>query len=246
MKKLLQTANCFLPIRVFFLVIFFIVFYEISFAQIDANALQGLPTATTTERNAITGVQIGSLVYDTDANSVFVYTNTGWQELRQTGNVFVGAFQISAAGTVNVIDVPFQPTSVTFVAHANVESFNLNSDNGTANNDRGIRNSFGSMNGFARQNGATINQQVIYIGAHGNSINDIARFASNTNAIGLRYGDQNGNFLGSITGNVTTFTSNGFTINVTYTNGNITNAGQNVLPTDINNEGIIVIYTAYR
>lgn len=215
-------------------------------SQIDGDALMGLPSANTSDRNAITGVQEGTLIYDTDTNRVYEYTNTGWEEMLTTGNIYVGAFQITAAGTVNVTGIPFQPSSVTFVAHANVEDFNLNSDNGTVNNDRGIRNSFGTMNGFARQNSGTITQQVIYIGAHANSINDIARFASNTHAIGLRYGDQNGFFLGSITGSVASFNTDGFSINVTYTNGAITNAGQNVFPGDINNEGIIVLYTAYR
>ncbi len=234
-----------LNFKCYFLVLFVGFFYNVS-GQIDANALIGLPTATTADRNAITGVQIGSLIYDTDVNRVFKYTNTGWQELLTAGNVYVGAFQISAAGVVNVTGIPFQPTSITFVAHANVENFTLNGDNGTVNNDRGIRNSFGTMNGLARQDGTNINQQVIYIGGHGNSINDISRFASNTDAIGLRYGDQNGNSLGVISGSLTSFNADGFSITITYTNGTITNAGQNIFPADINNEGIIVLFTAYR
>lgn len=242
MKSLFQVTKCvsrFLPLLLFFVI------QSRVFAQIDANSLMGLPATTTAERNAITGVQEGSLVYDTDANRVYEYTNTGWQEILTAGNVYVGAFQISAAGTVDVTGIPFQPTSVTFVAQANVESFDLNSDGGT-NNDQGIRNSFGTMNGFARQDGATITQQVIYVGGSGNSINDISRFASSSNAIGLRYGSQNGNSLGIIRGSVTSFNTDGFSITATYTNGTITNTGQNVLPTDINNEGIIVLFTAYR
>ena len=186
------------------------------------------------------------MIYDIDINRVFEYTNTGWREISTTGNVYLGSFQISAAGIVTVTGIPFIPTSVSFVAHANVEDFNLNSDNGTSNNDQGIRNSFGTMNGFARNDSGSITQQVIYIGGHANSINDITRFASNTDAIGLRYGDQNGDFLGSIIGELTSFTADGFVINVNYTNGNITNAARNVAPGDINNEGIVVLYTAYR
>ncbi|WP_159090822.1 hypothetical protein [Aquimarina aquimarini] len=219
-----------------------------AFAQIDANSLMVIPSATTTERNGITSVIEGSLVYDTDVERLYKYTSTGWQEISGSNNTdtYVGAFQISAAGAVNVNGLPFQPTSITFVAHANVENFNINSDNGTNNNDRGIRNSFGTMNGFARQDGGSITQQVIYVGGHGNSINDISRYASNSNSIGLRYGDQNGLSLGIISGAVTSFNTDGFTVNVTYTNGTITNNGQNVRPTDINNEGIIVLYTAYK
>ncbi|WP_108803867.1 hypothetical protein [Aquimarina sp. Aq107] len=215
-------------------------------AQIDANSLMGLPTASTAERVAITGVSVGALVYDTDVNRVYEFTDTGWQEMLTTGNVYVGAFQVSSSGTINITGIPFRPTLVTFVAHANVEDFNINNDNGTANNDRGIRNSFGTMNGFARNDPGDIIQQVIYIGSHGNSINDISRFASDMYSIGLRYGDQNGLLLGNILGDLTDFNSDGFTINITYIDGDVTNVGQNVLPEDIDNEGIIVLYTAYR
>jgi len=229
------------------LLVFIVCFSNLIFCQIDADALMGVPSATTAERVAIVGAAEGALVYDSDINRLFEYTDSGWQEILTTGNVYVGAFQITAAGTTTVTGIPFRPTSVTFVAHANVEDYNLNSDNGTINNDRGIRNSFGTMNGFAQNDGTTpVSQQVIYIGAHANSINDLSRFSSNTNAIGLRYGDQNGNFLGSILGNLTSFTADGFEITVTYTNGDITNAGQNVLPADIDNEGVVVLFTAYR
>ncbi|MFC5045431.1 hypothetical protein ACFSTE_17975 [Aquimarina hainanensis] len=215
-------------------------------AQIDANSLLVIPSATTAERKGITGVQEGAIVYDTDENRLFEFTDTGWVEMLTSRNVFTGVFRITTAGVVTITDVPFRPTSITLVAHANVEDFTINADNGSTNNDRGIRNSFGTMNGFARDDGGAIAQQCIYVGGHGNSINDISRFASNTQAIGVRYGDQNGNSLGIITGAVTAFTANGFTLNVTYTNGTITNAAQNVLPTDINNEGLVVLYTAYR
>ncbi len=245
MKNLPQATKCILHLL---LLCLFFHFHAKTYSQIDANSLMGLPAATTADRIAITGAQEGSLVYDTDAHRVYEFTNTGWQEMLTTGNVYVGAFQISAAGVITISGVPFRPTSVTFVAHANVEDFDINGDNGSVNNDRGIRNSFGTMNGFARQDGGTINQQVIYIGSHGNSINDISRFASSTNAIGLRYGDQNGNFLGSISGSITSFTTDGFSISITYTNGTITNTGvtPNILPADINNEGIVVLFTAYR
>ncbi|MBP2834025.1 hypothetical protein J8281_17650 [Aquimarina sp. U1-2] len=216
------------------------------YCQIDANSLLGLPSATTAQRNAIVGPREGAMVYDSDVNRVYEFTASGWQELLTTGNIYTGAFQISASGAINVTGIPFRPTSISFVAHANVENFDLDSDNGTVDNDRGIRNSFGTMNGFSRDDGGTITQQVIYVGAHGNSINDISRYASSSHAIGLRYGDQNGRLLGRITGSVATFNTDGFTINVNYENGVVDNASQNVLPTDINSEGVIVLFTAYR
>ncbi len=216
-------------------------------SQIDNNAIMRITNLTSAERISILSPNEGSVVYDTDQNRLYQYTNTGWLELSTNfGNVYVGAFQINAAGNINITGIPFQPSSITFTAAANIESFNLDNDNGTINNDRGIRNSFGTMNGFARNDSGTITQQVIFIGAHGNSINDISRYSSNSNSIGVRYGDQNGNLLGRITGSLTSFNSNGFSINVNYINGTESNPGQNVSPADVNNEGLIVLYTAYR
>ena len=91
-------------LKITFLPLFLFLFFNTT-AQIDADALMGVPTATTAERVAITGVSLGSIVYDTDVNRIFQYTNTGWQEFLVTGNVFIGAFQISAAGTVTVSGV---------------------------------------------------------------------------------------------------------------------------------------------
>ncbi len=235
----------FLTILYFFIGAFGVV------AQIDADALIAIPQATTTERNSISSVKEGALIYDTDLNRIFEYTNTGWLELLTTRDTcYLGAFQISAPGSITVSGMPFQPNQISFVAHANVESFNLDSDNGTGNNDRGIDNSFGTMNGFAREDSGSITQQVIYIGSNGNSINDISRFASNTNCIGVRYGNQNGQDLGKITASLTNFTTDGFTINVVYTNGTVTSNNPNpivdVQPTDVLNEGLVVLYKAYR
>ena len=164
--------------------------------------------------------------------------------------VYTGSFIISAEGTTTITGIPFEPSQVTFVANANVESLNIDSDNGTGNNDRGIDNSHGTMNGFARNIGGTLAQQAMFSGGHGNSINDISRYASSSNCIGIRYGDQNGSSLGKIEGAFGAFTADGFTINVNYTDGVINvNSGNpliDVKPADVNNEGLLVIYTAYK
>jgi len=164
--------------------------------------------------------------------------------------VYNGFFIISSSGNQVISGIPFQPSQVTFVAHANVENLNIDSDNGTGNNDRGIDNSFGTMKGFVRDDSGTITQQVIYVGGHGNSINDISRYASSSNCIGVRYGDQNGADLGKITASFGTFTASGFTLNVTYVNGTITvnngNSLVDVQPTDVLNEGLVVLFTAYK
>lgn len=164
--------------------------------------------------------------------------------------VWTGTFVISAEGPVTVTGIPFEPSQVTFVANANVESLNIDSDNGTGDNDRGIDNSFGTMNGFARNVGGTLVQQAIFIGGSGNSINDISRYASSSNCIGVRYGDQNGRSLGKIEAAFGGFTTNGFTVNVEYTDGVVTvnngNALIDVQPGDVNNEALLVIFTAYK
>ncbi|NER09289.1 hypothetical protein SAMN06265375_1011217 [Muriicola jejuensis] len=143
--------------------------------------------------------------------------------------VYVGAFQINGTGNLTISGLPFQPTSITFSAHANVDDFNLDADNGIRNNERGLENSFGSMNGFARDNGSSIAHQVIYVGGHGNSINDISRYASSSHCIGIRYGNQNGDNLGLTTARITQFNPDGFTVN-----------------TDNYTDALLIMYTAYR
>lgn len=205
----------------------------------------------TTSDVAPTNPLEGDVWNDTSGTTSVTKTYDGANWIANSSNVYNGFFIVTAAGVTTVSSIPFQPTQVTFQAHANVESLDINTDNAVGNNARGISNSYGTMNGFARLNtDNTITQQVIYVGGHGNSINDISRFASNTNCLGLRYGDQNGNNLGVISGALTAFTTNGFTINVTYTNGVITNNSTNpvlrVQPNDVQNEDVVVLFTAYR
>ena len=222
-----------------FIHIYILLFSAAVFSQIDANSLIGLPTATTTEMNAVISPKLGSILYNTTDDKIYKYTSTGWQS-NETQS-YVGSFIISGNGDITVPTPNFTPTSVTFSAHANVEAFNINEDNGVGNNNTSINNSFGSMNGFARiePDGTTVEQNFIYVGGSGNSINDISRFSSDNDAIGIRYGNQNGDDLGRITAKVNfTLPANGFTVTATYTP-----AGTN---TDVNNEDLVVLYTAYK
>ncbi|WP_298496496.1 hypothetical protein [uncultured Algibacter sp.] len=193
----------------------------------------------------------GDVWFDTSGTTNVTKTFDGTNWVSNSVNVYHGFFIVTGSGVTTVSAIPFQPSQVSFVAHANVESLDINADNGVGNNARGISNSQGSMNGFARlNNDSSITQQVIFSGTHGNSINDISRFSSSSNCLGLRYGDQNGSLLGVITGAFTGFTADGFTINVTYTNGvitvNSTNPVVNVQPTDIQAEDVVVLFTAYK
>ncbi|WP_418653047.1 hypothetical protein [Tenacibaculum soleae] len=214
----------------------------------------GINTNNPTERLDVNGkLKIRDITTVTTNNEILTVTNTGVVEKKEliatetdnqiiTGanggvylgpTVYTGSFIINASGAKIITGIPFQPSQITFVAHANIESLNIDADNGVGNNNSGINNSFGSMNGFVRNDGATNTQQVIYVGGSGNSINDISRYASSTNCIGVRYGNQNGDSLGRITASLTTFNPNGFTLNVSRT-------------ANASNENLVVLFTAYK
>ena len=199
-------------------------------SQLDANSVFTLPTATLAQINAITAAQEGALAYATDTDNVYRFDGSTWSEIAtsNTPNVYFGAFIISSTGNQTINGLPFQPSQISFVAHANVETYNLDSDNGVGNNNRFLPNSFGTTNGFARDDSGSVVQQSIYVGGSGNSINDISRYASSSHCVGIRYGNQNGDSLGLTTASVTSFNSDGFTINV-----------------DNHSDDLVVLYQAY-
>ena len=191
-------------------------FCVFSHSQLDSNSVLGVPTATLAQINSVTGAQEGAIAYATDTDKVYKFNGTSWEELANNNNtsVYLGVFVISTTGNQTITGLPFQPTQISFVAHANVESLDLNSDNGTRNNENGLPNSFGTSNGFARNDGGSIVQQSIYVGGSGNSINDISRYASSSHCVGIRYGNQNGDNLGITSAGLVSFNVDGFTINV--------------------------------
>ena len=218
-----------------------------------ANSLVQLHSVTTAERNSITGVAEGSLIYDSDEEALYTYTATNsWVSMSSgTKDTYVGKFILDpSTGVVSITDVPFQPTMVTFTAHANIESYTIDADNGVDNNTLGLQNSFGNCDGFARDDAGTIVQQMIFSGGHGNSINDISRFSSDQYCIGIRFGDQNGIDLGKIIAQLRSFDANGFTMRVGTNNGTInaitTNPRTSRDPAAVQDERLVVLYTAYR
>ncbi len=199
-------------------------------AQLDGNSVLTLPSASEAQILGITDANSGALAYANDTQTVYIYDGTTWVRMEAaTSDAYVGVFTITGTGTITISGLPFSPSSASFVAHANVESLNLNSDNAVGNNNTGLANSFGTSNGFARNDGGSIVQQNIYIGGSGNSINDISRFASSSHCVGVRYGNQNGDNLGTTTASVTSFTADGYTVNI-----------------DNFADGLVVLYTAYR
>ncbi|WP_026708170.1 hypothetical protein [Flavobacterium frigidarium] len=219
----------------------------------EANVTTGIYETVTSLTQSIGSSATGEITYkDEKGNSSkarVVSANSNNQiEVGTDGGaylgstVYTGSFLLTAptsttATSITYIGLPFQPSQMTFVAHANVESTDIDLP-GSGLND--INNSFGTMNGVARQSSSTtISQQVIYIGGSGQSINNISRFSSSSNCIGLRYGNQDAANLGKITASMTSFNANGFTLNVKYTaaaSGNTAVLGENV----------IVLFTAYK
>lgn len=197
-------------------------------AQLDSGLLVGLTTGTTTEITSTTDAAQGSLVFNTDDNEVYVFDGTSWNVMGQK-KTYTGTFRITSTGSSSITGIPFQPSSVSFVAYANVEDYDMDIDNGTVNNETGLPNAYGSMKGFARDENGTITEQVIFNGGSGNSINDISRYASSSHSIGIRYANQNGDNLGLTTATVSSFTSDGFTIN-----------------TDSFADGLVIIFEAYK
>ena len=201
-------------------------------AQAAPNTLLQLPEATTATINLSNAEGAGNLVYSSDENKVYARTATQFEEVNIGRQYYVGSFTISAAGSQDITGLPFQPSSITFVAYSNIESSDINDDNDAIpdnNNVNTLANSFGGMKGYARLDGVAISEQVIYNGGNGTSINDISRYASSSHCIGIRYGNQNGDQVGLTTATVTSFNPTGFTIN-----------------TDTFSDGLLIIYEAYR
>ncbi|WP_111709247.1 hypothetical protein [Lutibacter citreus] len=219
-----------------YILIFFFIFNSlIVFSQLDEYSVMGIPLGSTTEINSVTPLEEGALVYNTDTKKMMVYNGTNWVSNEGGQSVYTGSFTVSNNSSISVSGLGFKPSQITFVAHANVEVFGTDGNNGSGNNNAGFNNSFGTMNGFI--NGTK--QGVIFVGGNGNSINDISRYSSSSYCIGLRYGDQDGNKLGVIRGKLGVLTNDGFTIIPDYEKGSA-NWGQ------FQKEKVLVFYTAYK
>lgn len=201
--------------------------------RVNLNSLTDTGTVVNPTGNPLVE---STLVYNTGAGTLtesgFYYWNgSSWSKLiDDTPDVYFGKAVISSTGNIDITGIPFQPKRVAFTAYANVDSYNLNDDNSTGSNNNNTKeNTFGSMRGYARANGSTINQQVIFNGGSGSSINDISRYASSSHCIGLRYTNNDGDNLGLTNASLTSFLSNGFRLNVTTLTDNV-----------------VIIYEAYR
>lgn len=144
--------------------------------------------------------------------------------------IHIGKFRITSTGTQTITGIPFAPDMVEFHAEAPVEGYDTEESGGANSNT--TDNFTGSMTGFARNDNGTTVQQVISSGGSGNSINAIRQYSSSSRCIGITYGDQNGNEVGQVDANLSSWNNDGFDINVQSFN--------------LDESGIVVIYKAYK
>ncbi len=170
-------------------------------------------TANVTSTNTDNRLEVG-----TDGGAYLGYT------------VYHGVFLVNSSSPIIISGLPFEPTSVTFVAHPNIDVTNINADNGVGNNQNTKDNVFGTANGFAQKTvSGGIKQQSMFVGGSGASINDISRYASSGSCLTVRYANNNGDYLGKTFLQFSTFTADGFRINII----------------DMQ-DPLLVMYTAYR
>lgn len=198
-------------------------------------SLTGLIDNTTVTIPSGTGIEVSTLIYNDGSGGLqpsgfYYWEGTSWVQFATTEKqVYIGKFIITSAGNINIAGLPFEPKIIEFTAYANIENYNLNSDNGLFNNDNTFQNYFGYMQGYAKQNSGVTEQQVIAGGASAASANDLSRYASDTKCIGIRYANRNGNFRGLTSASLTSFNSDGFTLNV-----------------DNYRDGLVIVYKAYK
>jgi len=155
-----------------------------------------------------------------DGNTVNDLTSSGGGE----SSVYTGFLVINSTGNYTISEVPFTPSSVKFEGES--VGGNRNTDRDGPGNSNSDGNYAGSFTGFARDDGT---RQVIHTGGSGNSINATSHFSSSSACIAIRYADQNGNRVGELLGDITSFDSNGFTVNISSFS-----------------QDEVVIYTAYK
>ncbi|MDN3205828.1 hypothetical protein [Algoriphagus sediminis] len=194
----------------------------------EANELFQLRALSISDLNSLNTAIEGTLVYNPERKAVFLRDGSQWVNTKQ--KTYSGVITIENTGFISVTNVPFSPSRVEFKAVSNVDAVNLNSDNGTSDNDNSIQSTFGWMTGFAQRTGVvSFDQQVVFVGGSGSSIDEISRFSENRRCIAIRYADQPGNLLGTTEARFFRFLDNGFQIFVTDAD-----------------DDLLVIYTAYQ
>ena len=125
-----------------------------------------------------------------------------------------GYFNIGTS-TGNVVEtgVGFKPAYIIFNMNNDIES--ETSDDISPRNDSTEEGSYGWGQGFAVDNGSSIQQQSQFFYTSSNSVNAHRNFSDPINCIHLGSCNQNGDKLSEAIGAVTSFDSDGFTLNFT-------------------------------
>lgn len=136
-------------------------------------------------------------------------------ELDESGNVttqgsesYVGSFTVTGAGTISITSPGFTPSMIEFNGEA-VGGQNVDRSGGTGSN---AANYQGSFTGVARDDGY---RQVIHSGLSGDSVNQTSHYSSDSECIAIRYAGQSGGKLGMLLGDVVSWDSDGFTVDIT-------------------------------
>lgn len=162
---------------------------------------------------------------------------------------YVGKLIILAPGDLIISNIPFPPKSITFKALASVSAFNSEPNGNIAKESRGIQNFTGTMHGYAKTGAYNkIDHQVISSGHHSLAPSLLTQFASDKHCIAFRYTNPDGKTLGVIKAKVKEFTSDGFILSIEFEKGEVYNDDiyPNVLPMDIMNQGLVVLFEAHQ
>ncbi len=198
----------------------------------------------------------GTMVWNTGVGSLarsgyYFWENNRWNlVLSDKGSsVYFGKLLISSTGNVVVTGVGFEPTSVEFTGINRVQGFNEGAYRSDTNNSSDIRMAGGMTTGYAI-NSSPIDQQVISNCLNGSSINNIGTYSSSSHCIAAIFVNNNGELLhddgtnsgaeiqeGLVRAALTSFSNDGFTINVDKFVGTATG---------IRTNDLVVIFKAYR
>lgn len=216
--------------------------------------------ATVTSPNSPVLV-VSTMVYNTGTNPAFseagyyYWTGSLWDKMatKSQSNFYMGTMTITAAGVQTVTGVGFRPSTVEFVAVNRVKAANEGAGRSGDNNSNDIRMAGGYTTGYARNNGGTVNQQVISYGFSGSSLNNIGTYASSSHCLAAYFVDNNGTAIrdngtpsggtnaqnGLIRAAFQNFDADGFRINVDRFLSPAVGAPDRT-------NAIVVIYKAYR
>ncbi|MFS4469527.1 hypothetical protein [Maribacter sp. 2210JD10-5] len=109
-----------------YILIIFALFTSVSFAQIEAGLLLGLTKGNTSDINAVTGMEEGQMLYNTETKKVYVYDGTTWAASMATQWTLIGN-----SGTNEATDFIGTTDNQDFILKANnAEKLRLVEDRG--------------------------------------------------------------------------------------------------------------------